>query len=275
MTTRKYSKDSYSHWEDGKLISWFRTYEQDGEIYVVEVQKEGAKRPIVWDDYKGSKLNKADLFPRLLPTYKRAHPAHTAPQIGPQDGACFHKQPAFDTHTTASGGPSFPDVTRKEIETCEKLAQHPHPNVLQYHGVIPDSSGEYVFALCFDKYETDLREAVDGRAGAQGSKLDLSQESKAKIMSDVKSALSHLHGLGYVHNDVNPTNILLQLGDNRSVGKAVLADFDSSVLIDSKRTYKAGTEGFYKPTETCTPQNDWYGWEKTCEFLGGSNTIDS
>ncbi len=61
---------------------------------------------------------------------------------------------------------------------------------------------------------TDLRRRIDAgaapdRAGARA------------LLADVCAALDHLHAAGWIHGDVNPSNILLDPGD----GRAMLCDF--------------------------------------------------
>ncbi|KAL7006401.1 hypothetical protein EMMF5_004054 [Cystobasidiomycetes sp. EMM_F5] len=249
MTSRQYNQ-KYCTFEGDKQIRWHRTYELNGELYYVEVPA-ATQRPIKWNDWQGQHLPKELLYTPLLDTYKRAHQSTECAAV------CYLKRPPLARYTPEEGS-NLPAICRNEIAICELLLQHPHPNILRYHGVVPDDSETYVAGLCFDRHGQDLNKAVEGGRV-------FSKSAKKSIMDDIKSALSHLHSLGYIHNDVNPNNILLPLVEGGVC--AVLADFDSCVPVNTRASHKRGTDGFYQWTELCTERNDWFGWEKTAEFL--------
>ncbi|KAK4182439.1 hypothetical protein QBC35DRAFT_509984 [Podospora australis] len=91
------------------------------------------------------------------------------------------------------------------------------------------------------------------------------QRSKdhSNVLAGIKSGIQHLHALGLVHNDINPSNIMLD-GD-----KAVIIDFDScrrigESLEDVGRTY----EWYGKQVKTALPQNDLDALEEIRLWLG-------
>jgi serine/threonine protein kinase len=68
---------------------------------------------------------------------------------------------------------------------------------------------------------------------------NLSRETAERYLSEVEAGIKHLHFLGYVHNDLNPSNIMITTDDT-----AVIIDFDSCVRVGEsieaakiKRTY--------------------------------------
>jgi serine/threonine protein kinase len=81
---------------------------------------------------------------------------------------------------------------------------------------------------------------------------DYEEKLRLKLSINFLKGLSHLHELGYVHNDIKPTNILVTK-DNR----AKLADFAFSgkvgeITFDSlPMSFVLGTE-FYKPIQEKT-----------------------
>ncbi|MFO7562276.1 MAG: serine/threonine-protein kinase [Enhygromyxa sp.] len=140
------------------------------------------------------------------------------------------------------------DARVQAITESQALAQlSRHPNIVQIHDVgehvYPASGGEQsawlysVLELC----DCDLFEwcvSPDENDGRAGGRRDWT-EVVARIMQAARG-LSYLHGAGYTHRDIKPTNILI-LG-----GVAKLADF-GSVARPGPRADVAGTAGFIAP----------------------------
>ncbi|KAG6066960.1 hypothetical protein E4U32_004855 [Claviceps aff. humidiphila group G2b] len=69
-----------------------------------------------------------------------------------------------------------------------------------------------------------------------------SNRVKARWITQIASALSWIEGLGFVHGDLRPANILLTADDNIR-----LADLDASVKIDEQ--LEAASEPFFRLNE--------------------------
>ncbi|MBR4142053.1 MAG: serine/threonine protein kinase [Firmicutes bacterium] len=81
----------------------------------------------------------------------------------------------------------------------------------------------------------------------------LTSEETRRTATDLCKALYVLHGLGAVHRDVKPENVILR-GEN-----AVLVDFDASRVIKpehSQDTVVLGTMGFAAPEQYGLSQTD-------------------
>ncbi len=81
----------------------------------------------------------------------------------------------------------------------------------------------------------------------------LTPEETRRTATDLCKALYVLHGLGAVHRDVKPENVILR-GEN-----AVLVDFDASRVIKpehSQDTVVLGTMGFAAPEQYGLSQTD-------------------
>lgn len=98
-----------------------------------------------------------------------------------------------------------------EARICELLVKHAHPNVAQYHGCIV--KGGLIRGLCFTRYPLSL----DQRA-AESIPLNIDH-----CVKHLKKGIKHLHSLGLAHNNIHPTNIMMQ-GDN-----PIIIDFHSTL----------------------------------------------
>jgi serine/threonine protein kinase len=91
------------------------------------------------------------------------------------------------------------------------------------------------------------------------------QRSKdySNVLAGIESGIKHLHAVGLVHNDINPSNIMLD-GD-----EAVIIDFGScrrvgESLEGAGRTY----EWYDEQVKTALPQNDLDALEEIRIWLG-------
>ncbi|SJL16469.1 uncharacterized protein ARMOST_19995 [Armillaria ostoyae] len=118
----------------------------------------------------------------------------------------------------------------QEAWVCEILMKHPHWNVM-------------------------LSDTVKN-----GALLRADIESS---LNQIKQVIEHIHGLGLVHNDINPRNILFD-----DDGRLVIIDFDSCCKQGESMLHgKCGTFPFSNDPETAEFQNDFYGVEKIREWM--------
>lgn len=85
-----------------------------------------------------------------------------------------------------------------EAQVLKELSQHPHPNLIRFHGCRVTRG--HITGLVLDKHPGDLSTHVRDGYGP----ID-----KAHFMAALESAIQHLHGLGWAHNDLNPVNVLV------------------------------------------------------------------
>ncbi|KIH91140.1 hypothetical protein SPBR_09091 [Sporothrix brasiliensis 5110] len=137
-----------------------------------------------------------------------------------------------------------------EVEACEVLRQHPHPNIARYFGCVSEHGR--IKGLCFVRYSMTLAQRLQDAAS-----LD-----KALCLQGIKNGVDHMHNLGLVHNDLNPSNIMMD-GDT-----PVIIDFDSYQRIGEKLGRKSGTTGWtIKGSEYARLENDEYSVAKIRELL--------
>ncbi|KAG6070707.1 hypothetical protein E4U15_007852 [Claviceps sp. LM218 group G6] len=108
----------------------------------------------------------------------------------------------------------------------ELLMKHPHPNIVRCILCVPEG-------FFMERMETTLRT----RIGQYSEGHVPSDRTKARWITQITSALSWIEGLGFVHGDLRPANILLTANEN-----VRLADFDTSVKIGEQ--LEAATEPF-------------------------------
>lgn len=116
----------------------------------------------------------------------------------------------------------------EEAEAMEVLSSHPHPNIVGYHGCHVRRG--HITGLVLDRHQHDLTSYL--KSGNTIQRKDL-------FMQSLESAIHHLHSLGWAHNDLNPTNVLV--AENES---PILIDFGSCRRTGEKLSTSRGTEGW-------------------------------
>ncbi|CAF9908006.1 hypothetical protein IMSHALPRED_006556 [Imshaugia aleurites] len=165
---------------------------------------------------------------------------------------CWKKVPRLSSYN--SRAPTrLGEVMLQEARIGEMLKDNPHPNVATYHGCIVREGR--IASLCFTRYHQTLVYRIyhDPR------RLDTQS-----CLQEIKKGIEHLHSLGIVHNDINPSNVMLTVDD-------------TAVIIDFNSCRKKGEEGYMAGTYMWTDasydenradfQNDMCGLRKIREWL--------
>lgn len=105
-----------------------------------------------------------------------------------------------------------PHNSKRELAILQYLQNHPHEHVAPLLEFEEDEN-QFNLILVFPFYEQRLLEFIP----ACDSTLTV-----YRILSNVASALYHLHSLGILHRDICPNNIMVTGRNNR--WKAVLID---------------------------------------------------
>lgn len=113
-----------------------------------------------------------------------------------------------------------------EAQVLEELSQHPHPNLIGYHGC--HIVRGHITGLVLDKHPHDLQTCIK-----TGSK----SINTSQFMNALESVIQHLHKLGWAHNDLTPGNILVS-----ESGAPILIDFDGCQKLGTKLKYIRGTK---------------------------------
>ncbi len=137
------------------------------------------------------------------------------------------------------------------------LADISHPNLVQLYDL--EADGEQCFFTMQLVRGTDLLEHLCG----SGPRPARDYERLRRCFEQLAAGLDALHGLGKLHRDVKPQNVLVD-----EDGQVILLDFglvigmDSALSIASQRDGFAGTLLYTSPEQAwgnpISPAADWY-----------------
>ncbi|KAL2375496.1 serine/threonine protein kinase [Blastomyces gilchristii SLH14081] len=149
----------------------------------------------------------------------------------------------------------IPKGLLEEAQAMEKISEHPHPNIVYYHGCRVRRGR--ITGLVLDRHPNTLTDYLKNKVGS----ID-----KESFMQALKSAIYHLHSLGWAHNDLHPGNILVD-----EDGMPILIDFGSAREIGAKLGTSRGTKGWInkdmKDYHTSDNHHDLFALEKICSWL--------
>jgi hypothetical protein len=150
------------------------------------------------------------------------------------------------------------DTFLEEIRILEILKANPHPNIAQYLGCIIQNYR--IKGVVFAKYHMTLVDRLE----------DISRPLRPEIyLSSIESDLKHLHGLGLVHNDLNPYNVMLREDDT-----AIIIDFNTCQR-QGEKCRSGGAPGWsLEEMDFAVPENDYYGLAKIRQALENGKMLD-
>lgn len=211
-----------------------------------------ARVPHRLNDSSNIDLRTLDLVPIPVDNiWPKANPDWTqVPEPLPDN--VYLKQPSLMDYGESDASLRLDEHILNEAEVCEILKQNPHPNIATYRGCVV--RGGRIRGLCFDRYPQTLSQRIKDR-----SPLDINV-----CMEGIERGVAHLHGLGLIHNDLNPNNIMMD-----GEGQPVIIDFDSCKPTGKNLGLKAGTMGWEPETKSsiARPENDEHGVAKLREWL--------
>ncbi|KAG6310199.1 hypothetical protein E4U44_005810 [Claviceps purpurea] len=216
------------------------------------ITEDRVPRPITIDLDKLNKIpiDTDTIWPRYSARFLRA------PSPVPQDS--YVKETNLCSYVECPEGMEekpLSDLVLHEIEAYELLRRHPHPNIVQYRGCVVSDSR--ITGICLAKYIMTLDERME-----DGTPFD-----KDLFLEGIERGIRHLHSLGIVHNDINPTNIMLD-----ELNCPVIIDLDSWGRKGQKLEYgmKKGTLEWSingLPYDYALFENDVFALSKLREFI--------
>lgn len=149
----------------------------------------------------------------------------------------------------------IPKGVLEEARATEMLSQHLHPTIIRYHGC--RVRRQRITDLVLDRHPNTLTDYLKNRVGSV---------DKEAFMQALNSAIHHLHSLAWAHNDLNPSNTLVD-----EEGMPVLIDFGSAQEIGAKLGTSRGTKGWIneemKDYHTSDKRHDFFALEKIRTWL--------
>ncbi len=166
----------------------------------------------------------------------------------------YIKRPRFSSCSWSKGTEVTAERFLEEGKMLHLMRQHPHENILKLEGCLVKNGR--LQALLVKRYPTDLGDRVEDK---KREPLD-----KVACFKGIVAGVRHLLGLGVVHNDINPSNILLDEEDLPVVG-----DFGGCKRFGERPTER-GTPGWNEGFDRtmATAKNDEFGLRKVGEWLG-------
>jgi serine/threonine protein kinase len=181
---------------------------------------------------------------------------------------CYIKTPSLFEYC---GSHDIEKRILREVETCEVLRKHPHPNIASYYGC-RETRGR-VSGICFKQYTSTLAERVNpqhlNKSTFLLSSRPLVSDAMKERLGGILDGIQHLHSLGLVHNDITPSNIMLD-----DDGTLVLIDFDSCRKVGELlcETETKRTHGWHDPdVKTVSERNDLDAFLELRTWLFGSS----
>ncbi len=126
-----------------------------------------------------------------------------------------------------------PEVARRFAVEAQVVAKLRHPNIVEVYDVSDESESEQYLVVELVKGR-NLRSLLR-EYGA------LPPEVAAAIGLEILHALAHAHGIGVVHRDVKPENVLIECeGTERKRGLIKLTDFGIAKVLDVQSVTSTG-----------------------------------
>lgn len=121
----------------------------------------------------------------------------------------------------------LPRLLLEEAQVLQFFQQHPHPNLIKFHGCTINRGRMTGIALDKDGIVLQYRHRD------VPCPLDIDA-----CMHKIREEVKHIHSLRFAHNDLNPTNMLLDNNDN-----PVIIDFGSCKRV-GEELISGGTYGW-------------------------------
>lgn len=173
----------------------------------------------------------------------------------PNSSDVFVKRPSLLDYNSESD--AIRETFLQEAQVCETLLKKvPHVNIARYLGCAVEDSR--ITGLCFTRYQTTLSEKVKQKMIHNSTDWDY-----RSCIEGVRNGIEHLHKHGYCHNDINPSNIMLDAND-----LPIIIDFDSCRPEGDNLGLKGGTLGWNENmSEQSQRWNDLHGLSQIQNFL--------
>ncbi|KAJ2892134.1 hypothetical protein MKZ38_010215 [Zalerion maritima] len=276
MVTKKHVLEVAERYEevDGRfpLTGIAVVYRSSGILFHTILRSVNKPPPNEFQQLAPTLPNQGTLIPpdAYAPFFPADGSISRAPNPLPED--IFIKRPTlihFDRYLDQGSPNAVAEALLSEARVSEILRRHPHPNIAEYHGCEVSRDGRTT-GLCWTRLGGSLMQRVNPRFIGKGifKYRPGSLYNKDDLLDKIKAGIEHIHRIGLVHNDINPSNIMFDKNDN-----PLIIDFGSCTPIGYSLEHVGRTyQWFDENVRISTPRNDLDGLEEIREWLreGGS-----
>ncbi|GAB1311968.1 hypothetical protein MFIFM68171_02178 [Madurella fahalii] len=138
------------------------------------------------------------------------------------------------------------------------------PNLLEYGETSNCCTVLLQEAEIYEGYSTTLKQRVERHAKTKDEREPaLSETEKRRLVQGIRDGIAHIHLLGLVHNDLNPSNVMVENGT------AIIIDFDSCRRQGEPMGMKGPTPGWGTYIEYANLENDVGNLDQIERYLLG------
>ncbi|PSR84384.1 kinase-like domain-containing protein [Coniella lustricola] len=237
-TLKEGEDSSHVDWKNTGFLS-FQVYRGSnawyGNLPVAQYRNDW---PELGDQTDLSKFDEVIKLLSPIPKYAiyPAFPTHKLTRYTPRQGAStdiYIKAPKLNQYR-ANGSYDVAGQLLKEAENNEMVLHTPHTNLNSFLGCIEEDG--LLVRLVFPKLRNSLSEYIES-----GKLKEFTIKQRLEWMEQVEAGATHLHTLGFAHNDISPSNIMFT-----ETGHIKLIDLDACAPLGSrlaKGGYVTGWKG--------------------------------
>ncbi|KAI1088968.1 kinase-like protein [Rostrohypoxylon terebratum] len=214
---------------DGEYTTFWKFY-RNGEAYFAQIFK---PRPDVnIEEVKDAmrRIPDAEIYPEIPEEVSLKEMATT----GKPDNELYIKRPSLLTYETSQPHEWIRGVFLGEARIMEQVSSIQHKNIIQYFGCL--KRDRRLAGIVLERHKCSLMDFFMWQMDKDKDKNGTINSQR--FMEELESAILHLHQAGLAHNDLKPSNILLDK-DNLPV----LIDFGSCRPFGA-RLMEGGTPGW-------------------------------
>lgn len=181
---------------DGLYTTFWKFY-TNGEAYFAQIFKPRLDIRITEVKEALRRVPDTDIVPEI----PEAANLKVATTSGKPDDEIYIKRPSLLTYETSDPLELVRDIFLGEAEIMGQVSSINHKNIIRYHGCqVRDGR---LTGIVLERHKCSLFEYF-----LWGWDKDAALDSR-RFMEELESAVSHLHQAGLAHNDLKPSNILL------------------------------------------------------------------
>ncbi|KAI1781512.1 kinase-like protein [Hypoxylon cercidicola] len=240
---------------DGEYTTFWKFY-RNGEAYFAQIFKPRPDVNIAEVKEAMRKIPDADIYPEIPEGVSLKEMATNEKP----DNELYIKRPSLLTYETSAPRGWIRDVFLGEAQIMEQVSSIQHKNIIRYYGCL--KRDRRLAGIILERHKCSLTDFFMWQMDKDKDKNGTIDSQR--FMEELESAIFHLHQAGLAHNDLKPSNILLD-EDNLPV----LIDFGSCRPF-GERLMEGGTPGWCNPEKLVMfsdKEHDLFGLDRIREWL--------